>query len=174
MYVNRKQGFTLIELLVVIAIIGILASVVLASLNSAREKARDASRAAQVQEFAKALEIYFLDNGSYPCSQSGCSSSGVTNLRNSSGPGAELVSGGYISTIPEDPVYSSSVSCNGSGSGYCYCSTGGDSYVLTVNTENDNGGSDRCHILHGPSAGNYCTGHQGSGDWADESCSERF
>src|SRR3989344_73172 len=68
---QRKQageyGFTLIELLVVIAIIGILASVVLASLNSARKKSRDARRLADIKQIQVALELYFdANSGNYP------------------------------------------------------------------------------------------------------------
>lgn len=61
-----RQGFTLIELLVVIAIIGILASIVLASLNSARTKSRDARRVADIKQIQLALELYFDAKGEYP------------------------------------------------------------------------------------------------------------
>jgi len=63
---HRNKGFTLIELLVVIAIIGILSSVVLASLNSAREKSRDAKRVSDVKQLQLALELYFDAEGGYP------------------------------------------------------------------------------------------------------------
>jgi prepilin-type N-terminal cleavage/methylation domain-containing protein len=63
---NSRRGFTLIEVLVVIAIIGILSSVVLASLSIARMKSRDAKRIAELGQLALALELYFDVNQSYP------------------------------------------------------------------------------------------------------------
>ncbi|MDB5255170.1 MAG: gspG [Candidatus Nomurabacteria bacterium] len=64
----NKRGFTLIELLVVIAIIGILASVILASLNTARSKARDAKSKETVAQLVRANEAYYNDTGDYPVS----------------------------------------------------------------------------------------------------------
>lgn len=63
---DSKQGFTLIELLVVISIISLLASIVLASLNSARSKARDSRRIADLGQLRTAVEFYYDSNNAYP------------------------------------------------------------------------------------------------------------
>jgi len=87
MIINKKKGFTLIELLVVIAIIGILSSVVLASLNTARLKSRDAKRVADIKQVQVALELYFDDNRKYPSTLAPLAPS-------------------YIPVIPLDPINS--------------------------------------------------------------------
>lgn len=80
-----QRGFTLIELLVVVAIIGMLSSVVLASLNSARQKGRDARRIADLAQMQVALELYYSSNNSqYP--------SALSSLAPS-----------YIASVPTDP-----------------------------------------------------------------------
>jgi len=86
---NLKKGFTLIELLVVVAIIGILASVVLASLNTARAKGNDAKVKAQLSGIRAAAEIYYSTNSNYGAAATTCSTgmftdtaSGIANLVN--------------------------------------------------------------------------------------------
>jgi prepilin-type N-terminal cleavage/methylation domain-containing protein len=68
---EKDKGFTLIELLVVVSIIGLLSTIVLASLATARAKSRDAQRRALARQFQTALELYRLDNGTYPISGGG-------------------------------------------------------------------------------------------------------
>jgi len=62
---RKSSGFTLIELLVVVSIIGVLASVVLASLNSARAKGKDAAIKEQILQYRTLLELNKSETGSY-------------------------------------------------------------------------------------------------------------
>ncbi len=90
---RNNRGFTLIELLVVIAIIGILSSVVLASLNSARAKARDANRTASIKQVQTALELYYDSNQSYVSSADVVLDVALTTP----------LTPAYISVIPKSP-----------------------------------------------------------------------
>jgi len=100
----KNKGFTLIELLVVIAIIGLLASIVLVSLNSARAKARDAKRKGDLKQIEIALEMYYDDHGTYPVVTSWAYSC------NSSWNALQTALSPYIATLPKDPI---NTSCSG-------------------------------------------------------------
>lgn len=114
---NSKKGFTLIELLVVVAIIGLLASIIMSSLNSARSKARDVKRKSDIKQLEKALEFNYDKYGAYTQPESMC-----TDTSNGMGATAgcgvptgsgdwdassdlrDLVTDGFMSTLPKDPI----------------------------------------------------------------------
>lgn len=93
---NFRKGFTLIELLVVVAIIGILASVVLASLNTARAKGANAAVKANLSGIrAQAEIVYDNDSGTYI---NVCTNAGVVAAM----AGAATAGGGAIGTVTND------------------------------------------------------------------------
>jgi len=121
MFKRKNKGFTLIELLVVIAIIGVLASVVLASLNSARKKSRDARRVADVKQLQLALELYFDANSEYPDAL------------------ATVATDGHIPVLPADPLGGAYLYDNLTGAGAaCVVDTGEcTSYHIGASLEED-------------------------------------
>lgn len=108
---KTQKGFTLVELLVVVSIIGLLSTLAVVALGSARVQARDAKRVADVKQMQTALELYFSDNNGYPGSDGG--GSGLTlgsgnftaltrenGFENTPSPGTETV---YMGNVPANP-----------------------------------------------------------------------
>jgi len=113
---EKRQGFTLIELLVVIAIIGILSTLAIVALGSARQKARDSKRVADLNQIGKALELYYSDNNTYPTI--------IT-------PGQSISFGSttYLAQVPSNPTPRNDGTCPNTN--YIYYGSG-QSYSLTA------------------------------------------
>ena len=110
----KRKGFTLIELMVVIAIIGILASIVIVSLNSSKGNARDTQRKQDLENIQGALEVYYSTNANYPV--------GTFDSRQSSQWATFTSDLSSLFTPPIDPL-------NGAGSG-AMCSNCGEYYYV--------------------------------------------
>ena len=132
------KGFTLIELLVVISLIGVLTTLVLANLNAARERGRDAQRKADMRNIQTAIRLYYNDQGGYPSSVTGqilgCGSGGSSAcIWDAEWSVGTMV---YMSTLPTDPLPNVD---------YFYDQTDPDNYTLSAcleNTSDDKGVTD--------------------------------
>lgn len=112
-----KKGFTLIELLVVISLIGILSTLILANLNSARERSRDVARKSDLRNIQTALRLYYNDAGGFPVSLPTWGDPWIVGTTT------------YMNILPKDPISTQS---------YRYTQPGGDtdSYMLEACLEN--------------------------------------
>ena len=99
--IKKQAGFTLIEIMVVIVIIGILASVVVPRVMDNPDKARTAKAKHDIQALESALDIYRLDNFTYPTTDQGLESL-VTKPGGSPEP-KNWKNGGYIKKLRKDP-----------------------------------------------------------------------
>ncbi len=126
---KKTSGFTLIELLVVVSLIGILATLVLANLNAARQRGRDAQRKSDLRNIQTALRLYYNDFDKYPVNMAsniaGCGASGdsICVWGEAFASGVQT----YMSTLPDDPLPSIS---------YSYQQIDSDNYTLTACLEN--------------------------------------
>ena len=129
----NKKGFTLIELMVVVAIIGLLSTLAVVALGSAREKARDSKRLSDVKQVQTALELYYTDNNLYPVEASAVIL-GATNyacLNSASGLTTANCSDAYMGQVPADPL---------AAQDYTYLSADGSTYEIALTLEGAMGG----------------------------------
>ena len=130
---KNKKGFTLIELLVVIAIIGLLSTLAVISLTTARSKARDARRTSDLRAMQSSIELYRTDNSdslpliAYLNSTTNTIQWTSQGAWNSTSMSAILST--YLSPLPTDPT-------NSASNYYQYCASSTGKYILSAMLEN--------------------------------------
>jgi len=129
---QNEHGFTLIEIMVVIIILGILASYVAVKVTGRAEQAQRTQARVQIETLGTALELYKLDNGSYPTTEQGLEA--LVEPPTTGRLPRKWREGGYLekSYVPKDPW----------GNDYVYLSPGlhGDFDIMSYGDDGVQGG----------------------------------
>lgn len=142
-----RRAFTLVELLVVIAIIGLLSTVAVVSLGTARAKSRDAKRQADILQLSKAIDLYLDANGSLPRVTTWCTT--ISNTNNNWGPDFQADLAPYLARVPLDPLAANQI-----GDYIYYNIDDVSKYRLCANMEQATGNS--YPLCGGSYTRNYC------------------
>jgi general secretion pathway protein G len=95
------SGFTLIEVMVVVVILSILAAIVIPRIMDRPDQARIVKAKQDIRALESALNLYRLDNFSYPTTEQGLEA--LTEEPTISPEPANWKTGGYIDRLPKDP-----------------------------------------------------------------------
>ncbi|MEW6234911.1 MAG: prepilin-type N-terminal cleavage/methylation domain-containing protein [Candidatus Omnitrophota bacterium] len=133
-----RRAFTLIELLIVVAIIGVLAAIAVPNFLNAQMRARIAKVQSDHKSLGTALEMYLLENNSYPGDHD------LDNYMNQECGLFKLTTPiSYMSALPHDPFVNRKMRLYISQTGNAYAAEGRDDYEM--GSGSDNQGANRKH-----------------------------
>lgn len=127
---EKRSGFTLIEILVVVVILGILATVIVPRIMSRPEEARRTKAAVDIKAIETALNLYKIDNGTYPTTEQGIRA--LVEKPTTGDAPRNWREGGYLDKVPKDPW----------GNEYAYLSPGahGEFDLSSYGSDGEQGG----------------------------------
>lgn len=99
--VRKCSGFTLVEIMVVVVILSILAAIVVPKIMDRPDQAREAKVMQDIRVLSSALDLYRLDNFTYPTTDEGLES--LVTRPGDLPSGAKWKEGGYVKRLPKDP-----------------------------------------------------------------------
>lgn len=125
-----QKGFTLIEIMVVLAILAGLVAMVAPNIIGEAGAARVKTAKAEMANISQALDMYKLDNFTYPSTSQGIEA--LVSKPSGSPEPKNYKSGGYMKKLPVDPW----------GNPYMYFSSKGDYEIVSYGADGEEGGED--------------------------------
>lgn len=132
MKIKKHHGFTLIEVMIVVVILGILASIIVPKIMGRPDEARAARAKQDIRAIGAALDLYRLDNFSYPTTEQGLEA--LITKPSGLPEGANWKKGGYLDSFPNDPWDKPYA--------YIYPGAHGDYDLYSLGADGVEGGSD--------------------------------